>query len=165
MKFYWLKQFAAIGFLVVLAFVADLNMNKPFTINDPIIKQTILFLGIAAVLFACTQLLFNYSKVHSDFMKHPIWRRMYMIIAVWLFISFILFIIVFTLTPLGNGMQIQKWSIYIVSYYFLFFINLLVLSIVHRFFPAIRPVEKKLTVTWLASTALIAVIVFFAPSF
>lgn len=88
---------------------------------------------------------------------------MFIVILIWLMISFLVFTGLFFVTSLGDLLNKHVWLMFIVSYYFLFFINLLVLSIVHKVInPAVK-VEKKLLFTWLGSSLLIAVVLFMLP--
>lgn len=96
-------------------------------------------------------------------MQQPIWSKMFIVILMCLIISFLVFICLFFVTSLGDLLNKHVWLMFIVAYYFLFFINLLVLSIVHKVInPAVK-VEKKLLFTWLGSSLLIAVVLFMLP--
>lgn len=166
MKIYWVKQLFIITFLFILALVIDMYMkNSLFSIDKNILKQTILLVIIAVILFACNQLLYNFAKINSKFMQHSIWNKMYIVILILLLISFSMFIILFTVTPFSNLLQNQIWIMYIIVYYFLFFINLLMLSIIHILVPREVKVERKIMLTWITSTLSIALIIFFIPSF
>ncbi len=159
MKFYWLKQSAVILLLVLFAFIANFNLVNPYsTMESTLLKQLIILVSISLILFACNQLLYNYAKNKKQFMRHPIWDKMFIVVLVWLMISFVLFIMLFFTTPLQDLLSQHAWLMFLVVYYFLFFINLFILSIVHKVMDATVKVEKKLVVTWISSSLLIAII-------
>lgn len=165
-KTYWIKQFIVIAFLIVLAFVIDLYMNNsPIAINNNIIKQLIFVIVISIILFALNQLIYNFAKINSDFMQHRIWNKMHIIIFIWLIISFTIFIILFVTTPLPDIIQNQLWVLYLIIYYFLFFMNVMILSIVNISVSKTTDVKRKIITTWLISTLVVALILFFIPSF
>ncbi len=123
-----------------------------------------MFIGISILLFVCNQLIYNYAKIAEGFMKHKVWNKMFIIILIWLMISFVVFIALFFATPLEGLITSYTWLIFIVAYYFLFFINLLILSIVHIVVDNSVNVEKKLLLTWVSSLLLVALTLFVLPS-
>lgn len=164
MKIYWLKQISIVMLLFILAFTIDIYMSKPLIlINIAILKQTILIIIVTLILIACNQLLYNFSKINSEFMQHKIWRKMPVIIFIWIFLSFTIFVALFTMTPFSDILQKQIWVLYIIIYYFLFFINLLVLSIIN--INTVRTTEKKLILACFISALLIALVIFCIPTF
>lgn len=165
MKKYWLKQSLVILLLVLFAFIANFNLVNPFlTMESALLKQLIVLVSISLILFACNQLLYNYAKYKKHFMQHPAWNKMSIILLVWLMISFVLFIVLFFITPLQSILNEYAWLMFIVIYYFLFFINLFILSIVHnKVMDSSVKVEKKLVVTWICSSLLIAITLFMLP--
>ncbi|WP_230502641.1 hypothetical protein [Sutcliffiella rhizosphaerae] len=100
--------------------------------EDSILKTLVVVVSISIVLFACNQLLYNYAKKEKSFMKHRKWDKMFIVIFIWLIFSFSLFILLFIMTPLEGSILQHAWLMFIVVYYFLFFIHLFVLSIVHK---------------------------------
>ncbi len=139
--------------------------NSSITINNNILNQLIFVIAISAILLAFNQLFYNFSKIKSDFMQHPIWNKMYVIIFIWLIISFTMFIILFVVTPLPDIIQSQLWVLYLIIYYFLFFMNVMILSIVNVSVSTTLDVKRKLKLTWLISTLVVTLIQFFIPSF
>ncbi|WP_198530537.1 hypothetical protein [Bacillus sp. LL01] len=123
-------------------------------------KQLVTLVSILLILFACTQLLYNYAKNKKQFMQHPIWDKMFIILLVWLMISFVLFIVFFFTTPLQGILSQHAWLMFIVVYYFLFFTNLFILSIVHKMMDSSIKIEKKLVITWISSSLLTVIILF-----
>lgn len=159
MKFYWLKQSLVILFLVLFAFIANFNLVNPYsTMENTLLKQVVVLASVSLILFACNQLLYNYAQNKKQFMQHPIWDKMFIILLVWLIFSFILFIVLFLFTPFQNLLSQHAWLMFLVVYYFLFFINLFILSIIHKVGDSTVKVEKKLVITWISSSLLIAII-------
>lgn len=159
MKNYWLKQSLVILLLVLTAFIANFNMVNPYlTMESTLLKQLAILVSISLILFACNQLLYNYAMYKKQFMQHPLWNKMSIILLVWLMISFVLFIVLFFIAPLQSILNQYAWLMFIVIYYFLFFLNLFILSIVHKVMDSSVKVEKKLVVTWVSSSLLIAII-------
>ncbi|NLP52482.1 hypothetical protein [Bacillus sp. RO1] len=165
MKFYWLKQSLVILFLVLFAFISNFNLVNPYlTMENPFLKQLLVLVSVSLILFACNQLLYNHAKMKKEFMQHPLWDKMFIIILVWLMISFVLFIVLFFFKPLQDLLSQHAWLMFLVVYYFLFFTNLFILSIVHKVMDSSVKVEKKLVITWTSSTLLIAITLFVLPS-
>lgn len=129
------------------------------------LKQVIMFVAISILLFVCNQLIYNYAKKEEEFMQHKIWDKMFVVILIWLMISFVVFIFLFFATPLEELITSFTWIIFIVAFYFLFFVNLFVLSIVHIVVDSLMKVEKKLLITWASSSLIVAIILFVLPSF
>ncbi|WP_404349408.1 hypothetical protein LG311_02785 [Sutcliffiella horikoshii] len=161
MKFYWLKQSAVILLLFLFAFIANFNLVNPYsTIESTLLKQLVILVSISLILFAYNQLLYNYAKNKKQFMQHPIWDKMFIVVLVWLMISFVLFIVLFFTTALQDLLSQRAWLMFLVVYYFLFFTNLFILSIVHKVMDPTVKVEKKLVVTWISSSLLIVITLF-----
>jgi hypothetical protein len=166
LKSYVLRQLFYILFLIFFACTVDYYIRNIYVgINSTIIKQLTLFVAISIILYICNQLVYNYAKEEESFMQHKIWRKMFIVIFAWTMISFLLFIFLYFVTPLEDFIAIHPWIIIIISYYFLFFYNLFVLSLVHIFVDTSVRMDKKISLTWVCSTLLIAIILFVIPSF
>lgn len=166
MKSYVFKQFLCIIVLFLFAFIGDYYFqNVNMGIENVTLKQVIMFVAISILLFVCNQLIYNYAKREEGFMQHKVWNKMFIVILIWLIISFVVFIFLFFTTPLEDLITSYTWIMFIVAYYFLFFINLFVLSLVHIIVDTSMKVEKKLLITWASSSLLIAIILFVFPSF
>lgn len=166
MKFYVIKQFVGILILLLIAIIVNYYIqNVNVDIESVVLKQLIMFVTISILLFVCNQLIYNYAKKEEEFMKHKIWDKMFIIILGWLMISFIVFILLFFTTPLGDLISLHPWTLFSAVYYFLFVINLFVLSIVHIAVDNSIKLEKKLLITWASSSLLVAIIFFLLPSF
>ena len=155
MKSYAFKQFLCIIVLFIFAFIVDYYFqNVNMGIESVTLKQVIMFVAISILLFVCNQLIYNYAKREKGFMQHKVWNKMFIVILIWLIISFVVFIFLFFATPLEDLITSYTWIMFIVAYYFLFFINLFVLSLVHIIVDTSMKVEKKLLITWASSSLL-----------
>ena len=165
MKSYIFKQFSCILVLLLFAFIVDYYFqNVNVGLESVALKQVIMFVAISILLFVCNQLIYNYAKKEEGFMQHKVWNKMFIVILIWLMISFVVFIFLFFATPLEELITSFTWIMFIVAYYFLFFINLFVLSIVHIIVDSSMKVEKKLLITWASSSLLVAIILFVLPT-
>lgn len=137
------------------------NTNSLITIDSAFIKK-MFFLFISTIIFlTCNLLLYNFSQANSNFMKHPIWRKMFFVLFILLIVSFTFFIILFVTTSFSDVIQNQLWMIYIIIYYFAFFLNLFILSIIHVLFFKKLNSKEKIIMTWLVSSVLIGLIISF----
>lgn len=166
-KFYILKQIIPIFILILFTFAADRYVSIAyFELSEAGIQQLILFVAIAFIFFIYNQLIFNYAEKRPDeFMRHKIWNKMFIIILILLAISMLNFIIVFFTTPLESLISTQPWIMFFVMYYFLFLINLFVLSLIHKVMQKQATIRKKLMITWAGSSLLVALILFSFPNF
>ena len=165
MKNYAFKQFVSVVTLVIFVFVADYYIrNVNVALESVVLKQLILSIAISILLFICNQLIYNYAKNEERFMKHKLWNKMFIIILIWLSISFVVFIFLFFLTPLDVLISSHMWIMFIVAFYFLFFINMFILSIVHKVVDVSMKIEKKILITWASSSLLVVIILFVLPS-
>ncbi|OCA84187.1 hypothetical protein A8F94_15830 [Bacillus sp. FJAT-27225] len=166
MKSYVIKQVVSILTLILFAFIADYYIREGnIHIESVVLKQLILFIGVSILLFVCNQLIYNHAKKAEGFMHHKVWNKMFIVIFIWVMISFAVFIFLFFVTPLENLFSTYKWIMFIVADYFIFFINLFVLSIVHKLVDVSVKLEKKLLITWASSSLLVAITLFILPSF
>ncbi|MBB4827127.1 threonine/homoserine/homoserine lactone efflux protein [Sporosarcina luteola] len=165
MKIYAFKQFVSVLTLLLIAFIVDYFIqNAHADIESVVLKQLIMFITISILLFVCNLLLYNYARKEENFMQHKIWNKMFILILGWLMISFILFIVMFFTTPLDDLLSLHPWMMFIVIDYFLFFINLFVLSVVHILVDRSMKIEKKIVITWASSSLAAAIILFLIPS-
>lgn len=162
MKIYVFKQLFCISMLFLIAIIVDYCIQT-LSIENIVLKQAMMFITISMILFFCNQLIYNYAKIAKEFMQHKIWKKMFIIILVWLMISFIVFISLFFTTPLGDIILLYPWIMLIIGYYFLFVINFFILSIVHNIVDMSMKLEKKILITWGSSSLLVAVVFFLLP--
>ena len=166
MKTYVFKQFVSILTLLIFALIADYYIRYVnVDIGSVVLKQLIMFIAISLLLFVCNQLIYNYAKNKQGFMQHKLWNKMFFIILIWLIISFVIFILLFFVTPLDELISSHTWTMFVIAYYFLFFINLFILSIVHKVVDISMKIEKKLLITWASSSLAVVIILFVFPSF
>ncbi|ANB58025.1 putative membrane protein [Anoxybacillus sp. B7M1] len=167
MKKYWLHQILTLGGLLILAVILHMFMiksNSLLSIDNIILRKMFVIIMIMIILFADNLLLYNYARQNHHFMKHKIWNKMHIIILCLLIASFFAFVVLFSTTSWSQLIQNQIWLLYIIIFYFLYFINLFILSVIHQLAANNIPVEKKLMMTWLVASLLVVLIIFFIPS-
>ena len=161
---YYMKQLISIVFLFLCVIVSDYYLRNDVNgIENMKSSQLVIIIASSIVLFVCNHLLYNYGKAHSAFMQHKIWSKMFVFILIWLMISFVGFILLFTVTPTEEIFTAYPWLMFLVVFYFLFFVNLFVLSIVHKAIEPTAKLERKLVITWITSTFSIALILLLVP--
>jgi hypothetical protein len=166
MRLYGLKQSVCLLTLFLFACLGDYYFtNVSRTITNVVVKQLIMFAGISVLFFIFNQFIYNFAKKEKDFMKHRIWKKMFFIVLMVMLMSFILFIILFFGTPLEAFINAQPWIMFLAGFYFLFLINLFVLSVVHNLVESSIKVERKLFITWIGSSLLAGSAFFLFPSF
>lgn len=166
-KFYLLKQCTGIFVFILFSFIADYYVkNIYFSINDAGLQQLMMFTAIAFILFICNLFILNYAKENPNkFMRHKVWEKMFIFILILLAISILIFITVFFIPPLQSFISSQSWIMLIVIFYFLFLINLFVLSIIHKIVQDSMVIRRKIVITWASSSLLVALILFVLPTF
>lgn len=166
-KFYLLKQCTGIFVFILFSFIADYYVkNIYFSINDAGLQQLMMFTAIAFILFICNLFIFNYAEENpKKFMQHKVWEKMFIFILILLAISILIFITVFFIPPLQSFISSQSWIMLIVIFYFLFLINLFVLSIIHKIVQDSMVIRRKIVITWASSSLLVALILFVLPTF
>ncbi|SHG91861.1 hypothetical protein [Ornithinibacillus halophilus] len=123
--------------LVVLGFVADLyreDIAVPFSATGAEVLTpklfTVLFLVIITGLISC--IFYFQTKKSKTFLIHPLWEKMHVLLALIFVVSLVLFMIIIVIAPFGDVTQNNRWMIYVFLYYFLYLINLIVLTVVHK---------------------------------
>ncbi|PEZ74734.1 hypothetical protein CN380_23525 [Bacillus sp. AFS017274] len=122
--------------LGILAFITDYfknDMATSISSNTIITVQmlmTLLFITVVIGLFSLC--MFFQSKKSNTFLLHPIWQKMHIIISFLLVISIVIFISAFFISPLSEVIQSSRSILFITIYYFIFLINVLVLSIINK---------------------------------
>ncbi|NCU19074.1 hypothetical protein [Pallidibacillus pasinlerensis] len=165
-KSYTFKQIGSLLLLILLAFGVDYYFRKLIGyIDNIVIKQIILFIGVSIILFVCNLLIYNYAKKKEQFMQHEDWDKMPSIVSVWLMFSLIVLIALYFATPVGNFIATYTWIFNVIAYYFLFFINMMILSFIHLIVKPSLSIVKKLLITWASSSVLVALPLLVLQSF
>ncbi|WP_277674572.1 hypothetical protein [Piscibacillus halophilus] len=118
--------------LIILAFIVD-QFSQDIAIpvssseDETITPMLMTLLFISIVVGLCSLWMYFQTKKSSTFLQHQFWDKMPGIITVIFSVTLIIFLTLFMLTPL----QDQRWFMYVMIYYFLYMINLLVLSVIH----------------------------------
>lgn len=164
-KSHTFKLFSYIVTLFLFTFIAHFYLyNVYMEIESMLLKRLLFISGILFLLYVCNQVIYHYGKKEENFMQHNIWNKMFIIIFLVLMISFTLFIVLFFTTPLERVITSHTWLMLIIIYYFLFVFNFFVLSIVHIIANPSLQLEKKITITWAASSLLITIMLFVLPT-
>lgn len=152
--------------LVIFSILMDFFKEEISTqmSSSPVITMVLTLVFITIVISLFSLLMIFQTKKSKTFLLHPIWKKMHIIISFIMVISVIVFISSFLLFPLDEVIQNSRWILYIIIYYFLFLINILVLSIVHKTIKRSTSNEKKIELSFVWTVFLLFVIVFFLPS-
>ncbi|RIW32010.1 hypothetical protein D3H55_14110 [Bacillus salacetis] len=161
-----MRQMVCILALFLLAYTGNYYFtNVSSTIEQTAIKQLVIFIGISVLFCIFNRMIYHFAKKEKGFMVHRIWYKMYIIILLILMISFVLFIILFFGTSLQALINAHTWIMFLVVYYFLFWINLFVLSLIHILTEPTIKTERKLFFTWIGSSLLAGSVLFLFPAF
>jgi len=152
--------------LLILAIILDYFKENISTLmsTSSLMPMLLTLVFITITIFLFSLFLIFQSKKSITFLVHPIWRKMHIIILFILVISIIIFISSFLLIPLGEVVQNNRWILYIIIYYFLFLMNILVLSIVHKRLNRNTSNEKKIELSFLWTIFLLFIFIFLIPS-
>lgn len=161
-----LFQGAVVLSLLIFSITLDLfkeNISTLMSSNSVMpMLLTLVFITIVISLFSL-YMIFQ-TKKSNTFLLHPIWKKMHIIISFIMVISIIVFISAFLLFPLDQVVQNSRWLLYIIIYYFLFLMNILVLSIVHKTIRRNASNERKIELSFIWTLFLLFVIIFLLPS-
>lgn len=161
-----LFQGAVVIALLILSLTLDLFKEKISTLmsSSSVIPMLLTLVFITIVISLYSLFMIFQTKKSITFLLHPIWEKMHIIIFFTMVISIIVFIISFLLFPLDAVVQNSRWILYIIIYYFLFLINILVLSMVHKTIKRNTSNEKKIELSFVWTIFLLFVIIFLLPS-
>ncbi|KQU21873.1 hypothetical protein ASG65_21490 [Bacillus sp. Leaf13] len=151
--------------LGILAFITDYfkkdmaTSNPSNTVNTVQMLMTLLF--IISVIGLFSLLMFFQSKKSNTFLLHPIWKKMHIIVSFLLVISIVVFISAFFISPLSEVIQSSRWILFITIYYFLFLINILVLTLINKIKKNTISNAKKIKSSFIWTVLLLFVTIFF----
>lgn len=155
---------ALIG-MIVLVFIADffsLQISRILS-SGPYISfllvLTFILIGSSLISF----FLIFHSKKSDRFLSHSLWEKMNILLAFLLILSILLFIIVAILTPLSDVIITNRWILYLFIFYFLFLLNLFVLSIIHKVKKDLSK-EKKIELSFVWTILTTIILIFLIPS-
>ncbi len=145
--------------LTALLIIADLlkyQFSNPAISANQQLALTLSFLFI--VIGFISLLLYFQTKKSVLFLTHPLWDKMNVIVIIILVLSMIVFVI--AANPVMALVERFRFMLYIFIYYFVYLVNLLVLSFVHKYAkPTTTKAQKVATAFW--STCFLVVFIQF----
>lgn len=86
------------------------------------------------------------------------------ILIIFLFtLSFIIFMVAFFVFSIEDFVLANRWFVYLLAYYFLFLLNIFVLSIIHKVKKELTK-EKKVELSFVFTVLGLILLIFFIPS-
>lgn len=160
-----LFQGAAIFGMVSLIFIAEifsLQISRILS-SGPYISFLLVLTFILIGSSLISLFLIFHSKKSDLFLSHPLWEKMNILLAFLFILSILIFIIVVIFTPLSDVIVTNRWILYLFIFYFLFLLNLFVLSIIHKVKRNLSK-EKKIELSFVWTVLSIIILIFLIPS-
>lgn len=104
-----------------------------------------------------------HSKKSDRFLSHPLWEKMNILLAFLFILSILIFIVSVIFTPLSDVIATNRWILYLAIFYFLFLLNLFVLSIIHKVKRNLSK-EKKIELSFVWTVLGMVILIFLIPS-
>lgn len=151
--------------MISLVFVAESfsiqisSMLTSGTFSSSLLVLTFILVGSSLISF---YLIFH-SKKSERFLSHPLWEKMNILIAILFTLSIIIFISASIFTSLNDLILTNRWVLYLFIYYFLFLLNLFVLSIIHKVRKNFSK-EKKIELSFIWTVLSLIILVFLLSS-
>lgn len=156
-------------FLVILLFVTE-HFKSNFAISlslngiSTLTPLLLTFLFIVIVVGFCSLIMIFQAKKSKVFLIHPIWMKMYIFTPLLILMSIVLFITLALLSKnFQDFMQEQRWTLYIFILYFIFMMNLFVLSVIHKIKGNSISNEAKIKASYLWTSLILFIIIFILP--
>lgn len=162
-------QLMVVLFLVIFMFVADLfksNFAISFSMNgsSSIIPLLLTFLFIVIVAGCCSLIMIFQTNKSKVFLIHPIWMKMFIITPLLIVLSIIAFMtIALSSTSFQEFMQEQRWTLYLFICYFIFMMDLFVLSVIHKIKSNTISNEAKIRAAYMWTSLILFIIIFMLP--
>lgn len=148
--------------LIVIAEFFSLQISSVLS-SDSYIS----FLLVLTFVLVCSSLislfLIFHSKKSEQFLSHPLWDKMTLLLAFLFILSTLVFILAVIFTPLSDVIVVNRWILYLFMIYFLFLLNLFVLSIVHKVKKDLSK-EKKIELSFVWTVLGMIILFFLIPS-
>lgn len=151
--------------MIVLVFMADffsLQISRVLS-SGPYISFLLILTFILIGSSLISLFLIFHSKKSDRFLSHPLWEKMNILLAFLFIISILLFIIAAIFTPLSDVIAINRWILYLFIFYFLFLLNLFVLSVIHKVKKNLSK-EKKIELSFIWTVMVMVILIFMIPS-
>ncbi|GAA0454343.1 hypothetical protein [Alkalibacillus silvisoli] len=160
---YTIYQLIILAGLVVLAFYTE-QFNQELVM---IRIQTALFYAltligyIAVIVGAFCLIMYFQTKKSETFLIHPLWEKMAKFVAIVFALSSIGLIILIEWLELTQLIGEHRVLLYLLIYYFLFLLNVFVLSLIHKINSRELTKERKIMWFGYVTVGSLAVIMFF----
>lgn len=148
--------------LIVVAEIFSLQISRILS-SGPYISFLLVLTFILIGSSLISLFLIFHSKKSDRFLSHPLWEKMNILLAFLFIISILVFIIVAIFTPLSDVIITNRWILYLFIFYFLFLLNLFVLSIIHKVKRNL-PKEKKIELSFIWTVLSMIILIFLIPS-
>lgn len=151
--------------MIALVFIADffsLQISRVLS-SGPYISFLMILTFILIGSSLISLFLIFHSKKSDRFLSHPLWEKMNILLAFLLILSILLFIIAAIFTPLSDVIVTNRWILYLFIFYFLFLLNLFVLSIIHKVKKDLSK-EKKIELSFVWTVLTTTILIFLIPS-
>lgn len=160
-----LFQAGALLGMISLVFIAEIHSLRISRIlsSGPYMSYLMILTFILIGSSLISLFLIFHSKKSDLFLSHPLWDKMNMLLAFLFILSILIFITAGIFTPLTDVIMTNRWVLYLFIYYFLFLLNLFVLSIIHKVKKELSK-EKKIELSFFWTVLGVAVLIFLLPS-
>lgn len=151
--------------MIALVFIADffsLQISGVLS-SGPYISFLLILTFILVGSSLISLFLIFHSKKSGRFLSHPLWEKMNILLAFLFIVSILLFIISAIFTPLSDVIATNRWILYLFIFYFLFLLNLFVLSILHKVKKDLSK-EKKIELSFVWTVLTTTILIFLIPS-
>ncbi|KYD11502.1 hypothetical protein MXL46_04395 [Heyndrickxia sporothermodurans] len=162
-------QCIVVLFLVILLFIVEMfksyfSVSLSLNGTSTIIPLLLTFLFIIIVVGCSSLLMIFQTKKSTLFLTHRIWMKMYILTPLLLILS-ITFFITAALASINfqEFMQEQRWTLYVFICYFIFMMNLFVLSVIHKIKGESISKEAKIKASYLWTSLILFIIIFMLP--
>lgn len=151
--------------MIALVFIAEIFSHQISRIlsSGPYISFLLVLTFILIGSSLISLFLIFHSKKSDRFLSHPLWEKMNILLAFLFILSILLFIIVAVFTPLSDVIVTNRWILYLFIFYFLFLLNLFVLSIIHKVKKELAK-EKKIELSFVWTVLTTTILIFLIPS-
>lgn len=160
-----LFQAATLFCMMLIVFIAEFfsdEISTAFTSGtfaSSLLVISFIVLGSSLI----SLFLIFHSKKSDQFLSHPLWNKMPILIIIFFTLSFIIFMIAFFAFSLETFILVNRWFLYVLAYYFLFLLNIFVLSIIHKIKKELSK-ERKIELSFIFTVLGLILLIFFIPS-
>ena len=160
-----LFQVATLFCMMLIVFIAEFfsdEISTAFTSGTFASSSLVISFIVLGSSLISLFLIFH-SKKSNRFLSHPLWNKMPILITIFFTLSFIVFMVAFFIFSLADFILVNRWFLYVLAYYFLFLLNIFVLSIVHKMKEELSK-ERKIELSFIFTIVGLVLLIFFIPS-